>query len=108
MKGCLHCLSFYVFALTLTVHFYYASMLFCQVVEIKLRHLDQVQQAFDLVRESASAQGAIVVATYCQEINDIRGAIEFLLIANKSDESFKLAQDKNLVDIYTSVLGICH
>mmetsp|Transcript_23630 Transcript_23630/g.32414 ORF Transcript_23630/g.32414 Transcript_23630/m.32414 type:complete len:1528 (-) Transcript_23630:123-4706(-) len=76
-----------------------------KVVELKLRHLDQAQQAFDLVRQSASAQGAQFVADYCQETNDYRGAIEFLLIANKSDEAFKLAQSQSIVDVYTSILG---
>jgi hypothetical protein len=41
------------------------------------------------------------VADYCQETNDFRGAIEFLLIANKSDEAFKLAQSQSIVDVYT-------
>jgi WD repeat-containing protein 19 len=76
-----------------------------KVVEIKLRYLDQIQQAFDLVRESASAQGAQIVAEYCLEINDVRGAIEFLLIANKVDEAFKLAQDKNVMETYCNLQG---
>jgi len=75
------------------------------VVELKLRHMDQVQQAFDLVRESASSQGAQYVADYCQETNDYRGAIEFLLLANKSDEAFKLAQSQSIVEAYCAFLG---
>lgn len=75
------------------------------MVELKLRHMDQVQQAFDLVRESASSQGAQYVADYCQETSDYRGAIEFLLLANKSDEAFKLAQSQSIVEAYCSFLG---
>ena len=75
------------------------------MVELKLRHLDQVQQAFDLVRTSASAQGAQYVADYCQETNDYRGAIEFMLIANKSEEAFKLAQSQGIVDVYAGFMG---
>lgn len=45
------------------------------------------------------------VADYCQDTNDYRGAIEFLLIANKSDEAFKLAQSQSIVVVYTSILG---
>ena len=37
------------------------------MVELKLRHLDEVQQAFDLVRGGGSAQGAQLVADYCIE-----------------------------------------
>jgi WD repeat-containing protein 19 len=84
---------------------FYLSDFAPQVVELKLRHLDQVQQAFDLVRSSASAQGAQYVADYCQETNDYRGAIEFLLIANKSEEAFKLAQSQSIVDVYAGFLG---
>ena len=76
-----------------------------QVVELKLRHLDQVQQAFDLVRESSSSQGAQYVADYCLETNDYRGAIEFLLIANKSEEAFKLAQSQSIMSVYDGFMG---
>jgi WD repeat-containing protein 19 len=76
-----------------------------KVVELNLRHLDNVQGAFDLVRETASAQGAQLVADYCVDHNDFRGAIEFLLIANKSDEAFKIAQTNGIVEIYTNILG---
>ena len=76
-----------------------------QIVELKLRHLDQVQQAFDLVRATSSTQGAILVSEYCQENNDFRSAIEFLLIAGKSDDALKLAQTHSLVEVYAAFLG---
>jgi WD repeat-containing protein 19 len=76
-----------------------------KVVEIKLRNLDKAQEAFDLVRETSSAQGAQIVAEYCQETNDIRGAIEFFLIANKYDDAFRLAQQHGQMEIYTGILG---
>jgi len=76
-----------------------------KVVEIKLRNLDKAQEAFDLVRETSSAQGAQIVADYCQETSDFRGAIEFLLIANKYDDAFRLAQQHGQMEIYTGILG---
>ena len=57
------------------------------------------------MRETSSAQGAVIVAEYCQETNDHKGAIEFFLVANKYEEAFRLAQTHSLVDIYTSILG---
>ena len=42
-----------------------------QVVELKLRHLDEVQQAFDLVRGGGSAHGAQLVADYCIEASGL-------------------------------------
>ena len=50
---------------------------------IKLKHLDETQEAFDLVRQGASAQGASLVAEYCQERQNYRSAVEFLLLAGK-------------------------
>ena len=76
-----------------------------KVVDLKLRHLDQIQDAFDIVRSSSSAQGAVLIADYCQETQDFGGAIEFSLIAGKSDDAFKLAQLHNKMDVYTSILG---
>lgn len=76
-----------------------------RVIELKLRHLDQVQSAFDIVRNGASAEGALIVAEFCQEGSDFRGAIEFLLLAGKSEEAFRLAQTHSLVEVYSDFLG---
>lgn len=76
-----------------------------KVVELKLRKLDQVPEAFQIVRDTCSAQGAVLVAEFCQEDKNYRGAIEFLLMANKSDEAFRLAQQEGLVETYSSILG---
>ena len=78
------------------------------MIEIKLKHLDQIQEAFDLVRNNGSAQSALIIADYCQNIiqpKDYRGAIEFLLLANKSDEAFQLSQDMSLIDYYILLQG---
>ncbi len=64
-----------------------------------------MQQAFDLVRQKPSAQGAQLVADYCTEVSDFKGAIEFLLLANRSEDAFKMAQQHGLVDTYTGYLG---
>jgi WD repeat-containing protein 19 len=71
-----------------------------QIFEIHHHH-----QAFDLVRTTSSTQGAILVSEYCNENNDYRSAIEFLLIAGKSDDAFKLAQTHSLVEVYATFLG---
>jgi WD repeat-containing protein 19 len=76
-----------------------------KIVEIQLKHLDQIQQAFDIVRRSSSAQAAQTVAEYCVSQSDWRGAIEFCLIANKFDEAFRIAQTNNIIDVYTGFLG---
>jgi WD repeat-containing protein 19 len=75
------------------------------VIELKLGALDQVQQAFDLVRETSSAQGAVLVAEYSSKKKDFRGAIEFSIIAYKIDEAFNIAQSEGLMDIFTQFLA---
>eukprot|EP01041_Mallomonas_annulata_P000695 gene695-1331_t len=76
-----------------------------KVVELKLTHLNQVGEAFDLVRQTCSAQSATLVANFCHKERNFRGAIEFLLMANKSEEAFRLAQGESLMETYTSILG---
>ena len=46
-----------------------------------------------------------MVADYCIEQSDYRGSIEFLLIANRTDDAFKLAQTHSLVEVFTTLLG---
>lgn len=45
------------------------------------------------------------MAEYCKKDRNFRGAIEFLLMANKSEDAFKLAQGENLIETYTGVQG---
>jgi len=73
-----------------------------KVVEILLKYLDSTQKAFDIVRKTPSSNASQIIADYCLSHQDYRGAIEFLLLANKLEDAFKLAQQQNIMDIYTS------
>ncbi|KAJ0402088.1 hypothetical protein ATCC90586_000273 [Pythium insidiosum] len=75
------------------------------VVRIQLEHLHQPENAFAIVRETKSSEGALVVAKYCTETGNYRCAIEFLLMANKEDEAFQLAMTQNEVDAFAQQLG---
>ena len=75
------------------------------MVEILLKNLDQAQKAFDLVRNNPTSSAAQLIAEYCQANSDYRGTIEFLLIANKIDDAFKLAAQQNMMETFTSFLG---
>jgi WD repeat-containing protein 19 len=55
------------------------------VIRLCLDQLNQPDRAFELVRESGSSTGAAMVAQYCQKGDDFRGAIEFLLMAARSE-----------------------
>lgn len=75
------------------------------VVRVYLTHLKNPEKAFAVVRQSKSSEGALAVAKYCMESGNYRGAIEFLLMANKSLKAFELAQTHNEMGIYAQTLG---
>lgn len=75
------------------------------VVRLYLNELNCPEKAFDIVRKTCSSKGAVLVARFCQEHSDYRGAIEFLLMANHSDEAFGLAKTQGQMETYTSALG---
>lgn len=75
------------------------------VVRLLLKHLKQPQAASEIVRKTHSSEGAQMVARYCQEVGDYRGAIEFLLMAKRSDEAFDLAEQHNEMGTYSRALG---
>ena len=75
------------------------------VVRISLEKLSNPEKAFEITRRTGSATGALMVAQYCQEIGDFRGAVEFLLMAQRSDEAFNLSKSQNQVETYTNILG---
>lgn len=45
----------------------------------------------------ACEQGALLVARYCLKNNDFRGAIEFFLIARRSEEAYSVAEKNDEV-----------
>ncbi|ETM43841.1 hypothetical protein L914_10843 [Phytophthora nicotianae] len=75
------------------------------VVRLQLEHLDGAERAFEIVRETKSSEGALSAARYCAEAGRYPNAIEFLLLANKEDEAFALAQQHGEVDCFAATLG---
>ena len=75
------------------------------VVRICLQHLNMPEKAFSMVRESASSHGAEIVADYCKSNGNIRPAIEFMLMSNRSAEAFDLAKNHNEMDVFAEMLG---
>jgi WD repeat-containing protein 19 len=75
------------------------------VVRLQLKHLNNPEKAFALVRETQSPQGAELVARYCQNHGDFRGAIEFLLMAKRTDDAFELAKAHSEMEVYAKTLG---
>jgi WD repeat-containing protein 19 len=75
------------------------------VVKLQLNHLNNPEVAFGIVRQTGSSEGAMLVAEYCKKMSDYGGAIEFLLMAQKSEEAFQLAQTHDQMAVYAKALG---
>jgi WD repeat-containing protein 19 len=75
------------------------------VVRIQIEHLHHPEKAFTIVRETKSSEAALAVAKYCTESGNFSCAIEFLLLANKEEEAFQLAQSHGEMDSFTKILG---
>lgn len=75
------------------------------VVRLLLHHLDKPQKAFSLVRASKSSQGALLVAKHCMSTGDTRTAIEFFLLAKRSEDAFDVAAKNEQMDAFTASLG---
>jgi tetratricopeptide (TPR) repeat protein len=76
------------------------------VVRLLIDHLGAPERAGAIVRQTRSSEGAQLIAKYCKSVGDFRGAIEFLLLAKKRDESFALAAENNEMKLYVQGLRI--
>lgn len=75
------------------------------VIRLNLLYLDDPQRAFAIVRVTKSAEGAALVANYCQQHNNFQAAIEFLLLARRNEEAFAMAKAHGQMDKYCLALG---
>ncbi|KDO28279.1 hypothetical protein SPRG_06330 [Saprolegnia parasitica CBS 223.65] len=75
------------------------------VVRIQLEHLNSPERAFAIVKATKSSEGASVVAKHCIDTGNYAAAIDFLLMANREEEAFQLAQQHNEIDAFTQIIG---
>jgi len=75
------------------------------VIRINLQYLDNADRAFQIVRQTKSAEGAALVAAYCQQHHNFQAAIEFLLLAKRSEEAFNMAKEHKEMDKFCIALG---
>jgi len=75
------------------------------VVRLCLSQLNRPEKAFDIVRSTSSSTGARLVAHYCKQQGNFRGAIEFLLLATCTEDAFQLAKAHECMDVFTKSLG---
>ena len=74
------------------------------VVRIYLDHLDNPELAFAIVRSTASANAAQMVAAYCRVKANWAGAIEFLLMAKRGEEAYELAHKHDEMAVYADAI----
>jgi WD repeat-containing protein 19 len=74
------------------------------VVRLLLDQLGAPERAGAIVRQTRSTEGATLIAKFCRAAGDMRGAIEFLLLAKKRDEAFELAATHNEMGLYAQAL----
>jgi WD repeat-containing protein 19 len=74
------------------------------VVRLSLEHLGNAESAFAFVRKSRNAEGASMVAKFCVSQGNYRAAIEFFLIAKRTEEAFELAKRFDLVAAFAEFL----
>jgi len=75
------------------------------VVKLQLTHLNQAPRAMQIVRETRSPQGALLVAQHAQAKDDHTAAIEFLVIAKRPAEGFELAAKHDQMEAFTTALN---
>ncbi|GFH27640.1 flagellar associated protein, partial [Haematococcus lacustris] len=74
------------------------------VVRLSLEKLGVPQRAYAIVRKTRSADAAASLAAHCLQAQDFAGAVEFLLIANKMDQAFDIAQGHNEMDTFARIV----
>eukprot|EP01063_Lacrimia_lanifica_P024004 TRINITY_DN3196_c0_g1_i1.p1 TRINITY_DN3196_c0_g1~~TRINITY_DN3196_c0_g1_i1.p1 ORF type:complete len:1447 (+),score=641.41 TRINITY_DN3196_c0_g1_i1:187-4527(+) len=75
------------------------------VVRLLVSHLNDISSAYDVVRRTKSAEAAALVAQHCKKDGNPETAIEFLLLAKKTEEAFDLASSSNHMHTYAAKLG---
>ncbi|XP_064484193.1 WD repeat-containing protein 19-like [Ornithodoros turicata] len=78
---------------------------FENVIRIQLGHLNNPEEAVQLVKETKSVEGAKMVARFFQKLNDMVSAIQFLVLSKCMEEAFQLAKSTNKMDVYADIIG---
>ncbi|CAM6122003.1 unnamed protein product [Calypogeia fissa] len=84
---------------------YEAAKEYGNAVKLYLGPLNNPSEAFAVVRKTRSLEGAGLVCRYCRNIGDYRNAIEFLILQKRTQEASELAQQQDMMDIYTEMVA---
>lgn len=74
------------------------------LIRIYLNHLNNPQEAVAIVQETNSIEGAKLVASFFEKVNDFASAIKFLMKSECFDEAFQLARNRSQMELYGEIL----
>ncbi|KAJ3176549.1 WD repeat-containing protein 19 [Irineochytrium annulatum] len=71
---------------------------FDNVVRVCVEHLQEIDKAVQIVRETRSRESARIVSKFFQARKDYHSVVEFCLMAGMTDEAFELAQQHDVME----------
>ncbi|KAF7987479.1 hypothetical protein HCN44_003241 [Aphidius gifuensis] len=74
------------------------------IIRLNLNYLNNPSKSVEIVQKTNSIEGAKMVASYFQKLNDYNSAIKFLILSNCHDEAFKLANQHGKMELYGNIL----
>lgn len=78
------------------------------VVRINLSNFDNLEKPKDILRNKCSTSTvASIVANYCEKRGFWKEAVEFMIMANRKEEAFVMAQAHGEMDVYADLLKEC-
>eukprot|EP00948_MAST-09A_sp_MAST-9A-sp1_P002723 g2723.t1 len=83
---------------------YEKANLMDDVVRINLKYLQNKDRAFEIARNTGSGEGVKFVAEYCKSHGIWGGAIEFLILAQDTDDAFAIAKENDCVEVFAQKL----
>ncbi|KAJ3113681.1 WD repeat-containing protein 19 [Physocladia obscura] len=74
------------------------------LVRLYVEHLQNIDGAVKIVRETRSRESARIVSKFFQSMKDYRSVVEFLLMAGMADEAFELAQHHDVMEHFGEIV----
>lgn len=78
---------------------------FDSAIRVYLDQLKSPDDAVRVVKETASTEGAKMVARFFQKMGDYSSALQFLVMSNCNNEAFAIAETYNHMEQYAEVVG---
>jgi len=74
-------------------------------IRMCLDHLRDPERAVNIVKSTASTEGAKMVANFFIKLGDYGSAIQFLVLSNCNDEAFYMAKKHGQMEVYAEIIG---